>query len=79
VSLAARRARAEDEQMVNEIAENAPLLQALNYVPKSAIAESKCANCAVFLGGDAPKGKCALFQKGLVSAEGHCSSWSKKA
>ena len=79
VSLAARRAGAEDEQMVTEIAENAPLLQALGYVAKSPIPESHCGNCAVYLGGDAPKGKCALFQKGLVSAEGHCSSWSKKA
>ena len=77
--LGALRARAADEPMVTEVADNAPLVQALKYVPKSDVEGQKCANCALFLGGDAPAGKCGLFPTGFVSAEGHCSSWSKKS
>ena len=79
LSLGARRARAEDEPMITEIPENAPIVQALAYKAKSDVEGAKCANCALYLGGDAPQGKCGLFPKGVVSAEGHCSSWSKKS
>lgn len=75
----ARRASAHDDVLVNEIAENAALVQALAYVNESAVAGANCANCALYLGGDAPKGKCGLFQKGVVAAAGHCTSWSKKS
>lgn len=75
----ARRAHAEDEPFVNEVPENAPLVQALSYVNQSAVAGSNCANCALYLGGAAPKGNCGLFQKGVVPAVGYCTSWSKKS
>lgn len=77
-TLGARRAFAQDEPYVTDVPENAPMVQALKYVSKSETPDQKCANCALFLGGTAPKGKCGLFQKGVVSAEGHCTSWSKK-
>jgi hypothetical protein len=76
--LGARRAWAQEEGMVTEFAENAALVQALSYIAVSNVEGAKCANCALYLGADAPKGKCGLFQKGLVSAEGHCASWSKR-
>jgi hypothetical protein len=77
-SLRAPRAWAEEEALVTEIAENAALVQALSYVAVSKTEGSNCANCALYLTVGAPKGKCGLFQKGLVSAEGHCTSWSKR-
>lgn len=78
-SIGARRALAQEEGMVTEFPENAALVQALSYRAVSDVEGAKCANCALYLGGAAPKGKCGLFQKGLVSAEGHCTSWSKKS
>jgi hypothetical protein len=68
-----------EEPLVNEVPENAALVQALSYVNQSAVAGSNCANCALYLGGGAPKGKCGLFQKGVVAGTGYCTSWSKKS
>lgn len=76
---AARRAHASDDALVTEFPENAALIAAIAYVNESAMADQKCANCALYLGGDAPRGRCGLFQKGVVPAAGHCVSWSKKS
>lgn len=74
-----RTARAEEQALVNEVADNAALVQALAYVNQSPVEGANCANCALYLGGAAPKGKCGLFQKGVVLATAHCTSWSKKS
>jgi hypothetical protein len=74
-----RSARAEEEALVNEVADNAALVQALSYVNQSPVEGANCSNCAIYLGGSATKGKCGLFQKGVVLSTGHCASWSKKS
>lgn len=80
VSLGWRRAFAADEPYVTDVPESAAIVQALQYVSKSAKPDQQCASCALFVAdAGATKGKCALFAKGLVSAEGWCSSWSKKS
>jgi len=74
-----RAARAEEGTLVNEIADNAALVKAISYVNQSAVEGANCANCALYLGGATPKGRCVLFQKGVVLSVGHCVSWSKKS
>ena len=77
-SIGARSARAEEAALVGEIADNAALITAIQYVNQSVVEGANCGNCALYLGGAAPKGRCGLFQKGVVSASGHCVSWIKK-
>lgn len=79
VGLGARRARASEDALVTEFAENAAVLQAVSYVNESKVPGANCANCALYLGGDAAKGRCGLFAKGVVPAAGHCTSWSKRS
>lgn len=73
-----RPARAEGEALVDEIAENAALIKAISYLNQSAVEGANCGNCALYLGGTAPQGRCGLFQKGVVPTTGHCVSWIKK-
>jgi hypothetical protein len=76
--LGMRTARAEEEVLVDAIAENAALIKAISYVNQSVAEGKNCGNCALYLGGAAPKGRCGLFQKGVVPTTGHCVSWIKK-
>ena len=65
---------------MNEIAENAALVQALAYVNQSAVAGANCANCALYQGKPTDKAAaCALFPGKLVAGPGWCSAWAKKA
>jgi hypothetical protein len=79
IGLGARRAVAAEDALITELPENAVLVQTLAYVNESKVAGANCGNCALYLGGDAPKGRCGLFAKGVVAAAGHCMSWSKKS
>lgn len=75
--LAAKSARAEGE-LVTEIEANAPMVAALQYVTQSEKADQKCGNCQLFTAGSDGKGKCQLFQQGLVTEAGWCMSWAQK-
>jgi len=55
-----------------------PTAQALGYVEKSAMADKTCANCALYQGGAAPAGACAIFPGKDVAAAGWCKSWVAK-
>jgi hypothetical protein len=46
---------------------------------KQYAAGQHCASCALYQGGTAPTGKCALFPGKEVSAKGWCSAYAKKA
>jgi hypothetical protein len=72
-------ARAQDEKLVTELPDQAPMVTALQYVNKSAKPDQNCKLCQFFTPqGDGARGKCQLFQSGVVSAEGWCASWAKK-
>lgn len=79
VLLHAAPARAEGDQLVTEIADQAPMVAALQYVNESAKPDQKCTDCQFFTPGEGGKGKCQLFQKGLVTDGGWCASYVKKA
>lgn len=38
-----------------------------------------CKNCALYTASNACWGKCQMIQSGLVTSDGWCGSWSKKA
>ncbi len=78
VSPMAARAAADDSTLVTEIPANAGLIKAVQYVDQSAKAGEICSGCILWQGGDARRGKCPLFQQGVVSAGGWCSSWSPR-
>ena len=67
------------EQLVNEIPANEVMVTTLQYTPNSAKDGQKCENCALFTAGEGGKGKCTLFQTGLVQSTGWCLSWSAKS
>ncbi len=46
---------------------------------KQYAAGQHCASCALYQGGTAPAGKCALFPGKEVAAKGWCSAYAKKA
>ena len=71
-------ARAEDVPMVTDVAELKPIVDALGYVAKSEKADQTCGNCQLYAAGSDGKGKCQLFQQGLVAEDGWCLSWTKK-
>ena len=68
------------------IAETDPLAAAMKYkadatkAPERTDATATCANCALYTGkeGEAT-GPCTIFQNKLVSANGWCTAWAKKA
>jgi hypothetical protein len=74
---AARIARAEDE-LVTQIEANQVMVTALQYVETSAKPDQNCANCQLYTPGADGKGKCQLFQLGVVPDGGWCMSWTKK-
>ena len=75
--LAARPARAE-EALVTDMPEQAPMVQALQYVNESTMDGKNCANCQLYTAGEGGKGKCQLFPTGLVMGTGYCASWAQK-
>lgn len=69
--------------------ENDAQAKALGYVADAArvdkgkykqfAAGQNCGNCALYQGGTAPAGKCALFPGKEVASKGWCSAYAKKA
>lgn len=56
-----------------------PTAKALNYVPKSTVEGSNCANCMYIQGEDGAEMRpCAIFPGKLVNSNGWCSAWVKK-
>jgi hypothetical protein len=55
-----------------------PTAKALGYMEVSATEGSSCSNCALFSGGTAATGPCAIFPGKEVAAAGWCKSWAKK-
>lgn len=53
------------------------MVNSLQYVEKSPMADKSCANCQFFTAGS-PCGTCTLI-KGPIAAEGYCTSWAAKA
>ena len=76
--LLGRPARADSHGIITEYAEQAPVATAVQYKEKSELPDSTCTNCILFTPGEGGRGKCALFLKGTVAAEGHCISWAAK-
>ena len=76
--LGVRGAGAEEAKLVTEFPENQPLIDTLKYVNQSTVEGRNCANCILYQGGEAPRGKCPLFQQGVVPAAGWCASWALK-
>jgi len=78
--LVARPLRAADEQpLVTEIPANQAMVSALRYVNESTTAGQACAGCVLYQAGASGRGKCGLFQQGVVDARGWCGSWTAKA
>ena len=75
--LAAKPARAEGH-LVTDVEANAPMVSALQYVPKSEKADQNCGNCQLYTATAEGMGKCQLFQEGLVAEAGWCMSWAQK-
>ena len=73
-----RPARAEAEKPVADYPDNEALITAIQYKEKSEVAGSTCANCILYTAGSGDRGKCSLFMKGTVAADGHCTSWAAK-
>jgi hypothetical protein len=69
--------------------ENDAQAKALGYVADAARVDKarfkqfapgqNCGNCALYQGGTAPAGKCALFPGKEVALKGWCSAYAKKA
>jgi hypothetical protein len=74
----AATARASEDKLVTEIAENGMLVESLQYVNESKTEGQSCSTCMLFTAGAGGRGKCQLFQQGVVSEKGWCASWSKK-
>lgn len=62
---------AEDQQLRNN------MVNSLQYVEKTPMADKDCENCQFFT-GSAPCGGCTLI-KGPIAAKGYCTSWAAKA
>ena len=67
-----------EERLVTEIPANATLVTSLKYVNASPEAEKRCGNCQLYTAGEGGRGKCTLFQSGLVAEAGWCQSWVAK-
>jgi len=69
-----------------------PTAKALGYHPSAAKVDvakwpkragaggksQKCSSCMFYTGADKKTGKCQIFPKNSVNADGWCNSWSKK-
>lgn len=66
------------DALVTEIPAMATLVTALKYVHQSEKPDQSCSSCQFFTPVSGGRGKCQLFQQGLVESTGWCSSWAKK-
>jgi hypothetical protein len=71
-------AQAGSDKLITEIPANASLVSSLQYVNESNVKGQQCVGCQLFTPVGTERGKCVLFQAGLVMAKGHCSSWIQK-
>ena len=78
VAFGATAAHAADDQLVTEVPASGVMVTALQYTNESAKPDQNCANCQLYTTGEGGKGKCQLFQQGLVTEGGWCASWTKK-
>jgi hypothetical protein len=67
------------DDLVTEIPAMAPLVETLKYVHLSEKPDQSCSNCQFFTPKSDTRGRCQLFQQGLVESTGWCQSWAKKA
>ena len=58
---------------------NDPQAKALQYTHESTVEGKNCANCQLYLGGDAAWGGCPIFAGKEVAAAGYCTAWAPKA
>lgn len=63
---------------VTAFAANAALVTTLQYVSEGADPQKICSGCQLYTPVDGEKGRCTLFQQGLVAAKGHCTSWIQR-
>ncbi len=78
VAFGAAAAHAADDKLVTEIEAAGIMVTALQYTNESAKPDQNCGNCQLYTAGEDGKGKCQLFQQGLVTEAGWCASWIKK-
>jgi hypothetical protein len=52
-----------------------PTVEALQYVHVSQKPDQKCSGCQFYTPAAGERGKCQLFQQGLVEAGGWCASF----
>lgn len=71
----ARSARAEaGEKLVTDYPENAPVIEALQYVHETAKPGQQCDGCILYTAGSDGRGKCQVLPLGEVKATGWCLS-----
>ncbi len=70
--------QAGSDKLITEIPANATLVASLQYANESTVKGQQCMGCQLYTAVSAERGKCVLFQEGLVTAKGHCSSWIQK-
>ncbi|MDJ0918738.1 MAG: high-potential iron-sulfur protein [Woeseiaceae bacterium] len=71
------------------LSEDEPSAQSLGYVADASSVDPEkypryeagqaCSNCALYMGGDAPKGACSIFPGKAVMGAGWCSVYAPKA
>ena len=71
-------APAQPGALVTEIAANAALVSSLQYVNEGPNPQQVCSGCQLYTAVSEGKGRCTLFQQGLVTARGHCTSWLQR-
>ena len=67
-----------DDAPVTAFAANAALVTTLQYVSEGSDPQKICSGCQLYTAVDGSKGRCTLFQQGLVAAKGHCTSWIQR-
>jgi hypothetical protein len=63
------------DALVTEVEAMRPTVEALQYVHVSQKPDQKCSGCQFYTPASGERGKCQLFQQGLVEAGGWCASW----
>jgi hypothetical protein len=57
-----------------------PAAKSLAYTHQSSVADKRCSGCQFYTGEAAAEwGACVIFPQKLVSANGICNSWFKRA
>jgi hypothetical protein len=75
IAVAGFQASAQAATMVDP---NDPTAKALKYTTHSTVAGSSCSSCALFSGGTAASGPCAIFPGKEVVSTGWCASYAKR-